>query len=1090
MPDDKPPPDDQRETWSADHDAEPGDRSTPQKRLGDFELLHELGRGGMGIVYEARQISLKRRVALKLLPPGLGLSGEAVQRFEREAQAAAKLHHTNIVPVYAIGEEEGCHYYAMELVEGLSLERILADVQQQETRTLKEETITRLFDQADGEPDSSEEQKKVSSASRPDVSSTGRKWFDIVARQLAAVADALEHAHSRGVIHRDIKPANLLLSPEGRLCITDFGLALVAQEPGMTATGAFLGTPSYMSPEQARGQKADRRTDIYSLGVVLYEMLTLQRPFAGESWERIVHAILTRDPASPRSINPRVPVDLETICLKAMEKDPDRRYQTAEELASDFRQYLQRGLIAARRASVARRTWKSIRHHPVAAVSVAAVLIVVVVGGFAWQASVKRASEAAHRAVADARLALSDGEYRVALKSVDEALALDHELLDARLIRAQALIKLDRTDEALDEANALLDRAPDDWRPHLLLAGLARAWETAGEAPTISVREHIAVVEAKAPETADAYYLRSLIAETPKEAVVLLDSALALDAGHVEALLERVRRYEQLKEYQVALQDCERLITARPRSAQGRRAKAFLYRQSGDLLGALTEAEEAVRLDENDPANYRERAQANVGLGRYQEAIEDITSAVDLNPAQAIYHSMRAGWHNMAGQFDEAVADAQRALELNPNLLDAYGHLLGAHLQLGRRADVITALTRLAEASASWADEQARCSAMHTLAYFYFQIGDTAAALEEATRAIEIDSERPAVFLLRSRISRSLGNMAGAEADCNAAARLILDSESAPDERSMSMELGRVCGLWDLAIAGSDKLIEDFPRWYMPFIGRCIVNIYMGRPVENALSDCTRAIELSPRNFLGYMNRSGVYERMRRLDEATADASKAVEYHPYNAALRYNYAWFLFNSGKPEAALVQSGKAIELDPHHASAHAERGRELACLGRCDEAKEAILHAGQIAAASEVRSAMDIGSLGDVAESRLHAELCGCAGLYDLVSGLEDARAGAEHFPGDSRYLTIYGFALYRAERYDEASRVLAEAIERAGQESAHDLFLSAMAAQRLGDSAKAQSSFDRAVDWMEGYEPANPVLVNLRREAAGLLGLDP
>ncbi len=242
------------------------DDSVRGKRLGDFELIREIGRGGMGVVYEARQISLNRRVALKVLPPGLGLTDQAVKRFEREAQAAAKLHHTHIVPVYAIGQADGSHYYAMELIEGQPLSDVLRDLSGAGSNPLMDQTVTKLGDaeQAKSKTETTQSDSGITSLS--DTQSGSRKWFDAVAKLIADVADGLDYAHGRGVIHRDIKPANLMLSRGGHLSITDFGLARVAQEPGMTVSGSLLGTPAYMSPEQiATGRvKLDHRTDVYS----------------------------------------------------------------------------------------------------------------------------------------------------------------------------------------------------------------------------------------------------------------------------------------------------------------------------------------------------------------------------------------------------------------------------------------------------------------------------------------------------------------------------------------------------------------------------------------------------------------------------------------------------------------------------------------------------------------------------------------------------------------------------------------------------------------------------------------------------------
>ena len=298
----------------------------PVQRLGDFEILREIGRGGMGIVYEARQISLNRKVALKALSAGLGLTEKAVGRFRREAEAAARLHHTNIVPVYATGEDKGIHYYAMELIEGPSLDHVIRQLRKGDAppsgtpivapssaESVPSTPTGPYVPAAPGTP---------SSASSTSTAS-GNDHFDRIARMVAEVADGLEYAHRLGVIHRDIKPSNLLLSPEGRLSINDFGLARVLEQPGMTLTGEFVGTPAYMSPEQIAVGRAplDHRTDIYSLGATLYELLTLQSPFHGERRDQMIAQIMHKEPRPPRALNRQIPVDLETICLKAMEND-------------------------------------------------------------------------------------------------------------------------------------------------------------------------------------------------------------------------------------------------------------------------------------------------------------------------------------------------------------------------------------------------------------------------------------------------------------------------------------------------------------------------------------------------------------------------------------------------------------------------------------------------------------------------------------------------------------------------------------------------------------------------------------------------
>src|SRR4051794_37899188 len=223
-----------------------------EQRLGDFELVREIGRGGMGVVYKARQISLNRDVALKVLSGGLGLTAKAVQRFRREAEAAAKLHHTNIVPIYATGEENGVHFYAMELIDGPSLDVVIRQLRQAQSDKAPIASPRSPDGLATTSPSSDRPVASDSNAApltSSSLSSDGH-YFDTVAKMIADVADALDYAHQQGVIHRDLKPSNLLLSPDGRLSINDFGLARMLEQPGMTMTGEFVGTPSYMSPEQ------------------------------------------------------------------------------------------------------------------------------------------------------------------------------------------------------------------------------------------------------------------------------------------------------------------------------------------------------------------------------------------------------------------------------------------------------------------------------------------------------------------------------------------------------------------------------------------------------------------------------------------------------------------------------------------------------------------------------------------------------------------------------------------------------------------------------------------------------------------------
>jgi serine/threonine-protein kinase len=363
----------------ADKPSRPTGKERPDEMtgvLGDFRILREVGRGGMGVVYEARQMSLNRRVALKVLPFAANLDPRQLKRFQNEAQAAASLEHPHIVPVYAVGCERGVHYYAMKFIEGLSLaETIRAQTQERAALTAKptpesphrpavpavSDPVTHLH--VGPPPDQVEDVQtgdllpatattQEVSVKQPTVPSLhGKRYFQNVARLAIQAAEALEHAHALGIIHRDIKPANLMVDERGELWVTDFGLARTAAETGLTMTGDLLGTLRYMSPEQALAKHGlvDHRTDIYALGVTFYEMVTLQPAIHGKDREEMLNRIANEEPRAPRRINRAIPTDLETILLKALCKEPDGRYVSAKALADDLGRFLNYQPIRARR---------------------------------------------------------------------------------------------------------------------------------------------------------------------------------------------------------------------------------------------------------------------------------------------------------------------------------------------------------------------------------------------------------------------------------------------------------------------------------------------------------------------------------------------------------------------------------------------------------------------------------------------------------------------------------------------------------------------------------------------------------------------
>lgn len=459
----------------------PRQPTPPPERIGDFQIIRQLGEGGMGIVYEALQTSLHRHVALKVISPLISQSPKQLARFEREAATAARLHHTNIVPVFGSGEENGVHYYAMQLIEGVPLHVAVKQLKKSGTfdfvstasdflnhdpasgPALPDHHSIESSGQSprsiDGDVPSSTNQGTaeiqlagtVTSSSWSgdwrfpgSVGSDGKRkasYQKTVCQCVADIADALQYAHEQGVLHRDIKPSNLLLDRQGTVWITDFGLAKFDGHDEITRTGDMVGTLRYMAPEQFSGE-GDARSDICSLGLTLYELLILQPAYSETRSARLMKLKTEQAPPAPSHFDPAIPRDLDTIVVKACTLSPEHRYQTAGEFRDDLIRFIEGRPILARRTGTLEQCWRWSRRNPLIAsltvISLALLVTVAVVSILANQATraalrdkdleFRRAETskiAAQQAlqVANAQKRLADANFSVAIRAFEEIMA-------------------------------------------------------------------------------------------------------------------------------------------------------------------------------------------------------------------------------------------------------------------------------------------------------------------------------------------------------------------------------------------------------------------------------------------------------------------------------------------------------------------------------------------------------------------------------------------------------------------------------------------------------------------------------------------
>ncbi len=725
-----------------------------------YKIVDVLGHGGMGIVYRAVQLKLNRTVALKVLPSMIGAANPAaVERFQREANAAARLHHTHIIPIYDFGESHDAYYYAMELIQGQPISVLVKQFAKKNAASASPARLADMLRNTTYEsPDTGRSQPYI----MPDIDESrvtmatqgfgrGRIYYRQVARWIADAAHALQYAHSQRIIHRDIKPANLILSVDGRIMVADFGLAKTEDEHSVTVTGALLGTIRYCSPEQAMAGRIplDHRTDVYSLGATMYELLCFQPAYPGDEDKKVLAAIMTRDPVSPRKIVPHVPAELETICLKAMERAPDARYQTARAFAEDLERYTKDLPIVAKRPPFHKRAVKFVRRHRAATTAATAGVLVVVmtVVLFVQEQIQKDLRNDVH--MQDARHAMNNNEY----------------------------------DDALIDLQAVLEESPDNWRAigNLGIVGKEKFKRSAqGEEDFQILRDAVAncdralVTEPDHPGLLStksvALYMLKKLKKAEQVCKDALDSQHPWAASNLIKIYALQRQIDEAKEVSdIAarlaadkLVELRRGVIPRDEASGQQQALGSLWRTIATIRFFLDDkegTEEAIRFalkfDNHHPGNQLMKARILLAYGAdhdderarpYLFARNAWREASDLKyPARDPRGERMVALAILKEEdYSEAIVEAEKTI--NAGDIPAFGHLVAsiAHAHLGARD---AARAHLREADAKWPDDlrqpgQYRVNADREI--LWFETADELIRLRsEAENLLEIPHSGP-----------------------------------------------------------------------------------------------------------------------------------------------------------------------------------------------------------------------------------------------------------------------------------------------------------------------------------------------------------
>ena len=663
------------------------DSVDPCVDLGDYQIVREVGRGGMGVVYEAHQKSLGRRVAIKVLPPSALLDGRQRKRFQHEAQTAAQLQHPHIVPVYSVGNERGIPFYVMRYVDGVDLGTViewfrgLSDIERTSPSTCEEtERVSDLPDEAGNSGRFPVELREGPVSDGPGASAY-HLW---VARLGIKVCEALDHAHGMGVVHRDIKPANLLLDRQGTIWVTDFGLARLRGDVRLTLTGDLVGTIRYMSPEQASGRQVllDDRTDVYSLGATLYELLVLRPAHDGRDVAELLRQIADQEPPSPRGIDSNLPRALETIVLKAMAKEPELRYGSAREMAEDLGRFLRDEPILARPPSLKDQAlcWKR-RHRQVFRAAGTLVLLgmIGVIGASAklWQEMRQTQRALLMQSVQRQR---AEKNLDLAMKALDEAYL---QMAESTAVR-----------EALgaDEASALLRRTLEFYER------FTRENSNTPEVHQLNAQAHARAGDIHAElgevEAAEKSYLRAieLLSNLKKQFPGTFRYAVDLSVAwnNLGVLLREAGRLdESLWSFRQSMRQLGPMLELAPGSSASLSRQSMVEHNLAIVLAALGDRKEA-------------RARLNSSLKLRTELVSAERDDPDLRNDLALTYMTLGGMERSQEDFDASVEAFKRATSLLEDLVADLPTRLDFHRNLARslynQAMVLSQSGRSAEA--------------------------------------------------------------------------------------------------------------------------------------------------------------------------------------------------------------------------------------------------------------------------------------------------------------------------------------------------------------------------------------------------------
>jgi tetratricopeptide (TPR) repeat protein/tRNA A-37 threonylcarbamoyl transferase component Bud32 len=909
--------------------------TTASPRVPGYQILAELGRGGMGVVYKARQERLNRVVALKMVIAGAHASAHQLARFHAEAEAVAQLQHPGIVQVFEIGEHDGLPFFSLEFVEGGSLADLIG-----------------------GKPRPPHEAAETA---------------ELLARTMAV-------AHQHGIIHRDLKPANVLLTTDGQPKITDFGLAKrIEGDSDLTKSGTLMGSPNYMSPEQARGwtHEIGPVSDLYSLGAILYELLTGRAPFVGTSILDTLSQVRNQEPVPPSRLQPKVPRDLETICLKCLQKEPGRRYSSCEALADDLHRFLVGEPIRARPVGPAERLWRWCRRNPRVALlsgAVAVLVGVVAVSLIAMGLRLSREKEAIAetRNVAGERLeraaaAIAGGDSRHAHELLQQAnlplLSRSPELADTR----SQMQRLQEQVDVFTEFKTLLDQArftcfgspsqkKEGQRYCRRLVELYDQIEghtgaAASGLPPLNDEQQQRFKE----DVFDAFLIAAIVErdlaakgdeaaqqEAARRGLDWLDRADQVLPGTRAVYVHRAACWGKLGDRSKDQADLKRAEAIVPTAAVDRFWHGFAYRLRGDKAQrdgdrkkaeeqhrqGLAEYTEFLRLRPDHFWGYFNWSMAHVQLGDLREAIFGFTVCIHLRPDFPWSYNNRGVMLLRLQRDEQAIEDCNAALARDERYFEAYENRGLAHLHQGKTDLALRDFNRAIELNPQYTP-------------LYSHRADTlrkerrqAEALRDYDRMLDLGADKVQVFVQKSDTYREMKRLDEALRECDRA--VALNAKNA-DLLYRRAGLHAAARQYQQARDDYSAVLALVPRAVNVYRDRAVLNWIHLKDFDAALADCQQLLSLQPNDPEAFRIIGSIHLGRQQYESALRAFGKALELKPGYIEVVWAVAQIHSWQGDPKKALAILDPLIaQLSPQAPETLNVRGDIYRSLGRLDDA----------------------------------------------------------------------------------------------------------------------------------------------------------